>query len=250
VRKVLSVSALAAAAIACGVPVAQAASGDCRVIRPATATAAEVSACRQDTWLHQGSSRLANTTAGSETPSWNTTQPTAADQDGGAAYVGFRPYEVITGESDPAIRPTVTGKFTGVLDNIAATMFVSSPVYQAAGVDPTNYYTLTIDGQTVWSNNTSDDEEVATPITAVDDKTGHIDFAFIGLYDALAAKGIANTPTTEHTITLSFINKYYGDGNFVLRYDSAEYPSGMAFNLEDEPLAGFVPMDATWQLEG
>ena len=248
-KKVLSVSALAAVAIACSAAPGQAASGDCRVIRPATATSAEVSACRQDTWLHQGTSRIANSTASSETTSWDTTAPTAADQDGGAMYFGFAPYEVVTGDqSNSQFRPTFTGKFTGVLDNIAANMFVSSPIYQATGTNATNYYTLKVDGQTVWQNATSDDEEIDVPIEDVDDSTGVEHFSFIGLYDALAAKGIANTPTTEHTITLSFVNKYYGDGNFALRYDSAEYPSGLAFNLEDEPLAGYVPMDATWQL--
>ena len=248
-RKVLSVSALAAAAIACSAAPGQAASGDCRVIRPATATSAEVSACRQDNWLHQGTSRLTNSTASSETTSWNTTKPTAADQDGGAYYFGFAPYEVASGDqSNAQFRPTFAGKFTGVLDNIAASMFVSSPIYQKSGTAAVNYYTLKIDGQTVWQNASSDDEEISVPIQNVDNTTGREDFAFVGLYDALAAKGIANTPTTEHTITLSFVNKYYGDGNFALRYDSAEYPSGLEFNLEDEPLGGFVPMDATWQL--
>ena len=248
-KKKLSVCALAAAAIACSAAPGQAASGDCRVIRPATATSAEVSACRQDAWLHQGTSRIANQTASSESTSWNTTQPTGTDQDGGAIYFGFRPYSVLTDETtNSQFAPSFTGKFTGVLDNIAASMFVSSPIYQASGTPATNYYTLTVDGQTVWQNVTSDDEEIDVPIEDVDSTTGVEHFSFIGLYDALAAKGIANTPTTEHTISLSFINKYYGDGNFALHYDSAEYPSGFAFNLEDEPLAGFVPMDATWQL--
>jgi len=246
VRKVLSVSALAAAAIACSATTGWAASGDCRVIRPATATTAEVSACRQDTWLHQGSSRFSNTVAGSETPSWNTSQPTGSS-DAGGIYFGFRPYTTITGESSPQFQPTFTGTYTGVLDNIAATFYISNPVYQKAGVAPTNYYQLDIDGQTVWVNG-SDDEEVETPETMVDDNVGHIDFAFIGLYDALKAKGIANDATTTHTITVTFINKYYGDGNFAMYYDSTNYPSGMAFNLEDEPLAGFTPMDATWLL--
>jgi hypothetical protein len=198
--------------------------------------------------MHQGTSRFANMTASSETPSWNTTQPTGTAQDAGAMYGAFRPYEVATGESNSAFRPTFSGTYTGVLDNIAVTAFIANPVYQRTGTNPTNYYKLDIDGQTVWENATSADEEVETPITAVDDNVGHIDFAFVGLYDALKARGVANTDTTTHTITLSFINKYYGDGNFMMFYDSAEYPSGVDFNLEDGPLSGYVPMDATWLL--
>jgi len=246
VKKVLAVAALALTAIAAGPTAGYAASGDCRVIRPATATTAAVSACRQDTWLHQGSSRYANTVAGSETPSWNTTKPTGASDSGGL-YFGFRPYSVITGESSPQFQPTFTGTYTGVLDNIAATFYIASPIYQKTSTVPTNFYDLKIDGKTVWTNGSADDE-IATPETMVDSNVGHIDFAFIGLYDALKAKGIANGATTKHTITLSFVNKYYGDGNFAMYFDSTDYPSGMAFNLEDDPLVAFIPMDATWQL--
>ena len=240
-KKVLSVSAFAAAAIACSATPGLAASGDCRVIRPATGA----SVCREDAWLHQGTSRLANLAASSETPSWNTTKPTAAFRDGGAAYLGLRAVDML--QSSPNVKPTFTGTYTGVLDNIAASFFISNPVYQKTGTDPVNFYSLTIDGKTLWTNGSADDE-YPTPINAVDDHTGHIDFAFVGLYDALAAKGIANDATTTHKITLSLVNKYWGDGSFIMEYDSAEYPSGMAFNLEDDPLSSFTQMDATWEL--
>jgi len=246
VKRLLTAAALALTACSAGASAAYADNGDCRDIRPATATSAAVTACRQDAWLHQGTARISNTVAASESPSWNTTKPTAAFNDGGAAYVGFAPVDMV--QSDPRVHPTFTGTYTGVLDNIAASFYITNVIYQKTATDPSNFYTLTIDGKTVWTNGSADDE-VATPLTTVDDTTGHIDFAFTNLYDTLAAKGIANDSTTTHTITLSLINKYYGDGNFVLKYDSTEYPSGLIFNLEDDPLNNsFVVMDTTWEL--
>jgi hypothetical protein len=218
--------------------------GDCRAVMsqddPPVPTG--VTVCRQDAWYHQAQQRLSNA-PNSGTPSWNTTKPTAAFQSGGAIYGALRPIDMVS--SSQNVRPTFTGTFTGSLDNIAITYY-SSSLYTATGGANALYTKLTIDNKAIFQN-ASTDPEIKVPVAHVDQKSDVSSFAFTNLAGALKAAKTANTPTTVHTISVSFVNKYYGDSNFVMYYDATEYPSGQIFNLEPDPdsggLAGYTEVD-------
>lgn len=246
-RFAVSAGLLTSALLLSAVPTL-AAPGDCRVIRAATATTPEVSVCRQDVWLHASTSRVANAAGSGQValPSWNTSAPTAARGPGsGAVYVAERHIDIASARH-PAGRPTFQGTYTGVLDNIAIQLFITSPAYQQLGVAQVNFHRLEVDGQVVWENAATADPEIPLPITRSTDEVGHIDYAFTDLYAALADLGIENSPTTQHTIKFSTINKYHGDGNFIVQFDASDVPSGLVFNRETNAkgrLPGFVEID-------
>ena len=228
-KQFVALTAAVTSALALSGAPSMAASGDCRVIRPATETAAEVSACRQDVFFH-GASVLGNAagTGQVQVPSWNTTAPTG---DMPSRYVTVRPVDSFFARH-LAARPTFAGTYTGVLDNLAIDLFISHPAYQTLGAPVALYNRLEIDGQVVWENAAGTDPEIAVPMSNVDDTTSTISYAFTDLYQALEELGIDNTSTTEHTIRFSVINKYVMDNNFVIHFDATPTPSGMSINLE------------------
>jgi len=238
-KHLASAVALAAltAAVASGPSVA--APGECRALLagdPPAPTGETV--CRQDAWFRAaGGQRVANA-PGAAVPSWNTTKPTQAFSSGGAVYGALRPVDML--ESSPQVRPTFTGTYKGTLDNIAVSAFQSS-IYSALGGDMAIYTRLTIDGEVVFENAAAADPQVDVPLTQTDDRTVRMDFAWTNLASTLRSLGIANGPDAQHTITLSFVNKYYGDSNFLMYFDAAEYPSGVTFNLEPDPETGEIP---------
>lgn len=190
--------------------------------------------CHEEAWFRQADSRLSN--AGTAVPSWGTTKPAAGFQDGGAIYASPRLADILS--SSQATRPTFSGTYTGTLDNIALSVYETSPVYQVLGGAPPLYSRLIVDGKVIWENSASTDPEIAPLAEGVDDTTSVMRFAYTGIAQRLAALGKANDSTTKHTIEISFVNKYYGDGNFLMRYDAAEYPSGLIFNLDPDPDSG------------
>jgi hypothetical protein len=246
-KKYLTAAALAVAAMVVTVPAAHAAAGDCHVVYtfddegnpvPTTTTV-----CREDAWFHQATQRLSNA-PNAGVPSWSTTKPTAAFQTGGAIYGALRPIDML--QSSTQVRPTFTGSYTGTLDNLGVTFFASS-LYSATGGDNALFLNLVVDGKTVYDN--SSDADLAVTSTPVDQRTYSQSFAFTGLAAALKSLKVANGATAKHNITVAFINKYWGDSNYVMYYDAAEYPSGVDFNLEQDPdtlsLTGYteVPTD-------
>jgi hypothetical protein len=233
-KRVLIAAALAAAAMVVSVPAAHAAAGDCHVVyafddegNPAPTT---TTVCREDDWFHQAGQRLSNA-PNAAVPSWNTTKPTAAFQDGGAIYGSLRAIDQF--QSSSQVRPTFTGTYTGKLDNLGVTFFASS-LYSATGGANSLYVTLDVDGETV-ADNSGGSADFAVPTTKVDDRTYKQSFAFTGLALALKSLKLANGPTTKHNVTVTFVNQYWGDSNFVTYYDAAEYPAGVVFNLEQDP---------------
>lgn len=236
-RKTIGGAALAVLATAAVAVPAQAASGDCQELMTyaydAPPTPTGVFACRQDDWFHQSDQRLSN--RASTVPSWDATAPASDFQSAGAAYAALRPIDMF--QSDASTRPTFSGTFTGVLDNIALSVYTTGP-YAVLGEGSALYTKLVVDGKTVWENAAAEDPEVTPGAEVVDDHTTIMRFAWTGLAARLQALHKANTDTTKHTITLSFVNKYYGDSNFVMLYDATEYPSGLVFNLEPDPDSG------------
>lgn len=233
-KKTVCAALLAVLSAAAFAPAAPAATGDCRELMtlddPPVPTGQTV--CRQDAWFHQSDARLGNQSA---VPSWDTAQPAASFQDGGAVYAALRPIDML--QSSSSSRPTFTGKYTGTLDNIALTIYNAS-AYSALGGANSLYSKLTIDGKVVWINEAADDPEIEAPVEKVDDTTNAMRFAYTGIAARLKALRKANDPATEHTITVSFVNKYWGDSNFLMFYDATEYPSGLIFNLEPDPDTG------------
>jgi hypothetical protein len=218
----------------------------CRLIRGAGTPADptdDVQVCRQDVWLHQASTKLGNLSGqGQDTvPSWNTTKPTASVQSGaGAGYATVRLLDIVE-PYNRTYRPTFEGKFTGTLDNLAATLYISSPIYQATSTAWPMGVRVNIDGETVF-----EEMDIGEEIDVPQKPAGNlrkIEFAFTNLYSAMESVGLDLSPTKEHTIELSPIQLYWGDGHTVVFYDAAEAPSGLIFNLEPTLLKPYTQID-------
>jgi hypothetical protein len=190
-----------------------------------------VSVCRQDVWFHQGSAKAGNAAGlGQSTlPSWDTTKPAASVTSGaGGGYATVRLPEILT-PYDRTYRPTFAGTYTGTLDNLAASIYLTAPAYQATGTDFPLLVRLTIDDEVIFEEAST---EIDVPIKPAGNVAGRIDFAFTELFDTLAELGLDNAADTTHAIELTVINRYWGDGHTVVLYDTSEVASGLVFNLE------------------
>ena len=225
IRSVGSVVAVVLAGLA--LQPAAAAVGDCRVIRadnPGTPEIDAVSVCRQDAWIHQGvkAANLSGTAAG-PAATWNTTAPTASvQQGGGSAFVSARQADV---------RPVLQGSFTGTLDNIAATMFLSSYQYSTLGGEYPYNLSLVVDGATLYENLTAEVRVITAP-AAGDLPASSTRFAFTDVYAAMENAGLDLTSSAVHTVQLTVRGHFSDSGNVVFHFDSVEYPAGLIFNLE------------------
>lgn len=225
-------------------PAAGADTGDCRLIRGAATPdpADDVEVCRLDTWVHTGGTRLGNLSAAQGTvPSWDATQPTTSLQDGGGGYASVRFVEILL-PRDTKVMPTFAGGYTGVLDNLATTIYLSCPAYQATATPYPLSVALTIDGETV-VDRTPLDTFVDVPITPVTEAYGYMKVAFTNLYSTLAALGLDNAEGTQHTIEIQIMNQFWADGNAVVLYDATDAPTGNVFNIETSKLSGFTKID-------
>jgi hypothetical protein len=238
-KKALWAAAVAAAAVSSFATPAGAKVGDCREVLDYTAETPAptgVTVCRQDAWFHAGDQRLGNL---SSTPSWDTTKPADAAPGAGAVYGTARIVDIADEGNTNAV-PTFTGTYTGTLDNLAVTAYTTS-LYTALGGANALIMRLTIDDEPVFNNGGTDDADLGVANTAVDEHTSSMSFAFTILAATLASAGVANKATTKHTIKLSFVNKYWGDSNFLMFYDSSDYPSGLIFNMETNTEDGSLP---------
>lgn len=228
------VTSVLVSSLTLGSGAAIAADGDCRVLIPATETTPETSVCRQDVWLHQGTQKAGNLAgAGQSTlPSWNTTKPTGQVEGGaGGGYATMRLAD-IAAPADRTFRPAFEGKFTGVLDNLAADLYLTTPVYQATGSAFPMLVQLKIDGEIILDQSA---EEIDVPIQATDageGQIGKIQFAFTNINAALKSFNLANDAATEHTIEINVVPRYWGDAHTIIFYDEAQVPSGLIFNHE------------------
>jgi hypothetical protein len=217
----------------------------CRLIRGAATPndpTDDVQVCRQDVWFHQAGTKLGNLSgAGQDTvPSWNTTQPAGSLQSGGGAgYATVRLLEILE-PYNRSYRPTFEGKFTGTLDNLATTLYISSPLYQAVNIPWPMLVRLTVDGETVFEQS---DLEIDVPMKAAGNLR-KVEFALTNLYAAMEAVGLDLSATKEHTIELSVIQRYWGDGHSIVFYDASDAPSGQIFNLEPALLKPYTQIDA------
>ncbi len=224
-------------ALATLAPAASAADGDCRLIRGADTLddpADDVQVCRQDVWLHKGDHQVAN--LGSTLPSWNTTKPTGATASAGV-YFPFRLMDIVE-PNNPDYRPTFKGTFTGTLDTLAATIYVKLPVYEAATGNWPLLTRLLIDGETVFELS-----PFANVTMQTEGNFRRIRFAFTNLYEAMKSVGLDLSSTKEHTIELSVIQRFWGDGHSVVFYDASDVPSGMIFNIEPTLLKPYTQID-------
>ncbi|HEV3475564.1 MAG TPA: hypothetical protein VG602_09385 [Actinomycetota bacterium] len=216
----------------------------CRLIRGAqtpTDPTDDVQVCRQDVWLHQAGTKLGNLAgAGQDTlPSWNTTKPSASLQSGaGAGYATVRLLDIAE-PYNRTYRPTFEGKFTGTLDNLAVTLYISSPIYQALNIPWPLLVRLSIDGETVFEQS---DVEIDVPQKPAGNFR-KVEFALTNVYEAMKTTGLDLSSTKEHTIELSVIQRYWGDGHSVVFYDASDVPSGIVFNIEPTNLKPYTQID-------
>lgn len=231
VRRLAAATAAFAAIIVASPAVA--ANGDCYIARAATETQPEVRACQLDTWVAQGSQKpgnLAGVNESSTLPTWDTTKPTAQVQSGaGGGYATVRIVDIAS-PRNRAAAPTFEGTYTGVLDNIAIDMYLTTPVYQATGTSFPLIASLVVDGVEVYSVPAEEVDVPIDPTEAAEGQIGHIRFAFEGLVRALEAVRVENGETTEHQVRFTLMNRYWGDGHTVFFYDEANVPSSVTFN--------------------
>jgi hypothetical protein len=219
---------------------AVAANGDCRLIRGAQTPedpTDDVSVCRQDNWFHRATTPVGNLAGltGDGFPSWNTTKPTASVTAGaGGGYLTNSTFHQLVGPQDPKGSAVFRGTYTGVLDTLAVDVYA----FVASGVFTRDLnIALTIDGATVFASN-----QVVNMVeggTAVQ----KLSFAFVNIYTALQLEGIANTPTTQHTIGLALNGRYIVNDPALFVYDTAEVPSAITFNLENNVMGAYTKID-------
>jgi hypothetical protein len=216
---------------------ALAANGDCRLIRGASTPdpADDVRVCRKDTWIHQATTKFGNAPAygipngGTEYPSWNTTAPATSVQGGaGGGYLALAAYSQNTSRPDPKGAVTFRGTYTGNLDNIAATLYLFSPVRQADATQAV-WMRLTIDNTTIYQTGAAADR---TPLSPGGDVVLKTQFAFVDLYKAMEAAGLATGDAASHTIELVISQWFSVNDNALYVYDTTEVPAGLVFNLD------------------
>lgn len=209
---------LLAAAMTLTASGAMAADGDCYSV---DGTLDGPQACESTLWMTGG--------VGTDAVALTEDEPTSGDRSSGGMSVNAVAGFTLVGDSEFA--HTVSGSYTGVLDAIEVFSFVSDPVAAGLSSDVTYRIRLSVDGRPLFDNNGGDAQSIRT--THIDQTLSRTDFAFTGLYEALDRFGIENEADTEHTITVEFSDFYYGDGNNVLYFGSAEAPSHLRFNTTE-----------------
>ena len=241
--RLITIACLAAALL---LPQTVGAQTSCRLIKGAETPndpTDDVQVCREDVWFHQAGTKLGNLAgAGQDTvPSWNTTKPTGSLQSGaGAAYATVRLLDILE-PYNRTYRPTFEGKVTGTLDNLAVTLYLTTPIYQPLNIDWPMIVRLNIDGETVFEE-ADVGEEIDVPMKAAGNLR-KVEFAFTNLYSAMESVGLDLSATKEHTVELAVMQQYWGDGHTLIFYDSAEAPSGQIFNLEPTLLKPYTQID-------
>jgi hypothetical protein len=204
---------------------ANAASGDCRLIRGGTTPADptdDVRACEQSTYFHRAGAPVANN---GPIPSWNATAPTATDS---AAYAGLIGGINTTSQT----QPTFAGSFTGNIDTLRLDAFISIPIYENTGTPYPLTTTLTIDGTDVIVEDPAAAADVKDAPMSGTSETGvsKMSFAVKNLYGAMDSLGLDTGDDVTHQIQIKFASWYWGDSWSVVWFDSTARPSGIYFN--------------------
>lgn len=240
--------ALSTAALAAGAAVAAEPStcSDIQVITKRTAPIATETrqVCSASRWL-VGSATKADNVA-TTAPTWDDSAPTSSVRAGaGSGYATVRVAD-IAAPFDAKFRPVFEGTFTGVLDNLAADLYLASPVYASTGTPFPMLLTVTVDGVPVFSQ---EDAEIDVPLesnpteTTGTGATKRMRFAVTGI--AQAMQDLKMPLDGEHEIGISVINRYYGDGHTVFLYDTVEVPGGVVFNQPQAALKPYTGVKAS-----
>lgn len=203
---------------------------DCRLIRGAETPddpADDVEVCEVETYFHRGATPVGNLSATDvdDVPSFDENEPTASDP---AVYAQLLGRLVGTGQQQNW--PTFEGEFTGTIDTLHVTMYLTSELYQRLLSTYPLIFRLDVDGVPIMLYNPAAGEEQDVPMTRVDSTTSQIEFGITNLYDAMAFAGIDRSADATHTVRLSMAALYYGDGNSLYYFDSVDRPSGIHFN--------------------
>lgn len=235
------------AAIAAVVALPASAAPSCRAIRaddPATAANEQVDVCRRDAWIKDGA-KLGNAAATGVIPgpTWDDAAPTTSVMAGGGSMFVSSP-NADTGPARPAAKPTLRGTYTGPLDNLAATLYLTAPTYSALGGQyPFNVH-LKVDGVTLFAE--SGELRVETAPAEGDVPVIRSRFALKDIHAAMEAEGLNLAPDAVHDVELTVRGHFIDSGNVVFHADSTEYPAGLIFNLEPNTrgrLPGYTEID-------
>jgi hypothetical protein len=218
--------------------IAMAADGDCRLIRGATTPddpSDDLSVCRKDTWFHQADTKVGNLAGFGQGafPSWNTTKPTASATTGaGGGYATNSIFHQAVGAQDPRGSAVFQGTYTGVLDNLAVSLYAFvAPVFSnELNVE------LTIDGEPIHAGSA---EMAATP---GENQIVLLKFVFTNVYKVLEGLQKQGDALTTHQVELAVNGVYIINDPAVFVYDTSEVPSGISFNL-DGSLSSYTKID-------
>jgi hypothetical protein len=212
----------------------------CRAMRPGEDDSPIV--CREKDWFHAADIPAGNVGAlkADATPSWSTTPPGGSQLDGEGGAAIAETYFVSCFDGDRCLNDIAfEGTFTGNIDSIAISLHSEEPLWARCVVldnceDRDEFRTvLTVDEHVLYDSGTfSDSVQIDSTTTSQ-----RRDFALVGLYDAIAAHGLAGSDVT-HSLRLR-IMPHNSHPSVVYLYDSTDYPSGLVFNPSAEELAGY-----------
>lgn len=239
-RMILAAAMVAIAPISVAKADADAASG-CREIRAATETAPAMQACRLDVYAHVDESKVGNLKA----PYWDATKPTGSYSSGaGGALYHARLADYFIWQYHSAFRPPLSGTFSGVVDAVGVTAYLSIPGGHAHGWDYPLLAQLRIDDRVVFEN---EKVEIDVPLQPHEASPAihKIQFNFSNVAKRLEQLGMP--VDGEHTVSVSFIAQYGGVTHTVVLYDAAEVPTGVQFNLDPAATetGNYIQIDVT-----
>lgn len=212
----LALTALLLAGLPAGAEV-----GDCRPLDDVTP---DVTLCEREAFAKPIAGRLGNF----QGITWADEAPTG-DITSASVAANFVPGSVFLSGQDPRFRPTLDGQYTGTLDTIEVNAYITDPVVETIGGNHTIRALLTINDEVIYDN-TGDGVAVTITPSEADENISIASFVFTDVHKALMAYGMANDADTEHQIRISWSEQYYGDGNNVVYYDSADTPTNLYFN--------------------
>lgn len=216
------------------VALAPAEDADCRLIRGAATTqdaGDDVEVCAATGYLHQGSVPVGNLapTLEEPVPTWDAEAPTSPVPASYGHFLGS------LGGDAPDTWPTFEGTFTGHLDTMKMTMYVSNATYSTF---PLIWY-LEIDGVRLAAYNPGAGSEKRVPMVFAQRGVDRMDFALVGIHQLFEQFDFLESgEDVEHTIRIGMAALYYGDGNSAFWFDSVDFPSQIEFNADvsREPL--------------
>lgn len=209
---------------------------DCRLIRGAETpeTTDDVEVCELQTYFHRATSPVGNLghTAADTFPSFDEIAPASRETGSGGVFV------TPMGDAEGAepTEPVYEGDFTGNIDTLHVTQYLTAGYYGALGAPYPLNVSLSVDGVSILSFNAGDTRRV--PMIPVEDGLSRMDFTITNVHDALEFNGIETGDDITHTVRLRLANFFDVNGQDLFWYDAAEFASGIYFNRDASKIFG------------